>query len=83
MADLGKTQPKFLFVTNNYHVLQTSFYARKLGLDAEGLGSKTAGYYIPTAFVREYAAILAKLKVPLAALTFLLLAFIIASFVMG
>ncbi|AHU89385.1 membrane protein [Trueperella pyogenes] len=62
VADSGLENPRFLFVTNNYHVLRTSFYARKLGLLGEGLGAKTARYYIPTAFMREYVAILVKLK---------------------
>lgn len=57
-----KTHPKFLFVSNNYHVLRTSFYARQLGMEGDGLGSATAGYYVPSAFIREFIAILKKLK---------------------
>lgn len=59
------TNPSFLFVTNDYHVLRTSLYAKKLGLVGEGLGCKTASYYIPSAFIREYVAFLTKLKFPL------------------
>lgn len=61
-ADSGMPDPHFLFVTSNYHVLRTAFYARKIGLKGDGLGAGTAGYYIPTAFLREYVAILVKLR---------------------
>ena len=54
--------PQFLFVTNNYHVFRTSTYARKLGMKGDGLGCRTAGYYIPSAFIREYVALCVKLK---------------------
>lgn len=45
------------FVTSDYHVFRTSLYASKLGLKGDGIGSKTAGYYFPTAFIREFIAI--------------------------
>ncbi len=54
--------PQFLFVTNDYHVFRTSTYARKLGMKGDGLGCRTAGYYIPPAFIREYVALCVKLK---------------------
>ena len=53
---------QFLFVTNDYHVFRTSTYARKLGMKGDGLGCRTAGYYIPSAFIREYVALCVKLK---------------------
>ena len=43
-------KPQFLFVTNDYHVFRTSTYARKLKMKGDGLGCRTAGYYIPSAF---------------------------------
>ena len=54
--------PQFLFVTNDYHVFRTSTYARKLKMKGDGLGCRTAGYYIPSAFIREYVALCVKLK---------------------
>ena len=54
--------PCFLFVTNDYHVFRTSTYARKLNMKGEGLGCRTAGYYIPSAFIREYVALCVKMK---------------------
>ena len=53
---------QFLFVTNDYHVFRTSTYARKLGMKGDGLGCRTAGYYIPSAFIREFVALCVKLK---------------------
>ena len=54
--------PQFLFVTNDYHVFRISTYARKLGMKGDGLGCRTAGYCIPSAFIREYVALCVKLK---------------------
>ena len=53
---------QFLFVTNDYYVFRTSTYARKLGMKGDGLGCRTDGYYIPSAFIREYVALCVKLK---------------------
>jgi len=53
---------KCMFVTSNYHVLRTAFYSRKIKLNAQGVGCRTAGYYLPSAFLREYAAMMVRLK---------------------
>ena len=55
-------KPQFLFVTNDYHVFRTSTYARKLNMKGDGLVCRTAGYYIPSAFIREYVALCVKMK---------------------
>lgn len=47
-----------VFVTNEFHVFRASIYARKAGLDAEGVGAKTAFYYVPNAFTREFIGLL-------------------------
>lgn len=49
--------PRAALVTSDYHVFRTAMYARAVGFNADGLGSKTAGYYFPTAFIREFIAI--------------------------
>lgn len=54
--------PRFLFVTNDYHVFRTSTYARQIGMQGDGLGCSTASYYIPSAFIREYVAMCVKMK---------------------
>lgn len=47
-----------IFTSNNYHIFRAGMYAREAGLKANGLGAKTALYYLPNAFLREYIAIL-------------------------
>ena len=51
------TPERAALVTSDYHVFRTAMYARAVGFDADGLGSKTASYYFPTAFIREFIAI--------------------------
>lgn len=47
-----------LLVTSDYHVLRTASLARRLGVDAQVVGSRTARYYVPSAFLREFVALL-------------------------
>lgn len=51
-----------IFVTNNYHVFRASIFARKAKLKADGVGSPTAFYFLPSALIREYIAILVLYK---------------------
>ncbi len=51
-----------LVVTNNYHVLRTALLARSIGSDAQVIGSPTAAYFVPSAFLREYIAIIVEHK---------------------
>ncbi|MET0161035.1 MAG: YdcF family protein [Microbacteriaceae bacterium] len=51
-----------LLVTSDYHVLRTASLARKLGVDAQVVGARTARYYVPSAFLREFAALLIENK---------------------
>ncbi|WP_324615176.1 YdcF family protein [Nesterenkonia sedimenti] len=65
-----------VIVTNNYHALRAALLARRLKLDAEAVGAKTAFYYVPSAFLREYIAVMVGHKILHAVLfaPFLLLA---------
>lgn len=47
-----------LLVTSDYHVLRTASLARRLGVDAQVVGARTARYYVPSAFLREFVALL-------------------------
>ncbi|MGF1919547.1 YdcF family protein [Enterococcus faecalis] len=49
---------KICFTTNNYHVLRGAIYAKKVKLHAEGIGAPTASYFLPSALIREYIALL-------------------------
>lgn len=50
--------PKVIFTSNNFHIFRASLDALHAGLKADGLGAKTAFYYLPNAYLREFAAIL-------------------------
>lgn len=68
----GRTGP-LVAVTNDYHVLRSALISRKLDLDAEVQGARTASYYRPSAFLREFVAVLSEHKIlnALACLPFL------------
>jgi uncharacterized SAM-binding protein YcdF (DUF218 family) len=57
LADRGFDGP-VLAVTNNYHVFRTAVQARQLGLRLNVIGAKTASYFVPSAFLREFVALL-------------------------
>ena len=46
-----------LAVTSNYHVMRAAMLARAIGSDAQVIGSPTAAYYVPSAFLREFVAV--------------------------
>ncbi len=46
-----------LVVTNDYHVMRAAMLARDTGGDAQVVGAPTARYYVPSAFLREFAAV--------------------------
>lgn len=62
IMDQIMSQYRVIFVTNDYHVFRTGIYAKQVGLKADGVGCKTAFYYWPNAFIREYIAIILKYK---------------------
>ena len=49
--------PRCVIVTSNYHVFRTAIIARKTGIRGQVTGSRTAGYYWPSAMLREFAAV--------------------------
>ncbi|GCF92931.1 membrane protein [Enterococcus florum] len=51
-----------IFASNNYHIFRAGMYADQVGLKADGIGAKTAKYYLPNAFLREFVAILVMKK---------------------
>ena len=66
-----------IFVTNNYHTFRAGIFAKRVHLDSGGIGAHTAPYYLPTAFVREYIAILMLHKWLHICVTILLIALLI------
>ncbi|MFB9931485.1 YdcF family protein [Amycolatopsis halotolerans] len=57
LAERGFSGP-ILAVTNNYHVFRTAVLARQLGLRLNVIGARTASYFVPSAFLREFVALL-------------------------
>ena len=57
------------FVTSDYHVFRTALYASHVGIKGDGVGSRTASYYFPTAFIREFIAITKEHWMPYVILT--------------
>lgn len=53
-----KQKVEFTFCTSDYHVFRAALLSKRLGIAANGIGSKTPIYYRGTAFLREYIAIL-------------------------
>ena len=45
-----------LYATSSYHVMRAGIFARKAGLRIDGLGARTAWYFLPNALLREFAA---------------------------
>lgn len=50
-------KPSFLVVTNSFHSLRAGIYMRQLRLRGRSIGSKTAFYYLPSAWIRETAGL--------------------------
>ncbi|TYP90500.1 YdcF family protein [Blastococcus xanthinilyticus] len=53
----GVRQP-YLVVTSDYHAPRAALLARKLGIDAQAVGGPTALYYWPSAYLREFVAVM-------------------------
>ncbi len=46
--------------TSSYHCLRAAMFARRLGINASCAGGRTAAFYYPAAFFREYVALIMK-----------------------
>ncbi|WP_204164587.1 YdcF family protein [Nocardioides daejeonensis] len=47
-----------MVVTNSYHVFRAALLTRELGMNARVSGARTAAYYVPSAFLREFMAVM-------------------------
>ena len=50
-------------MTSNYHVFRAAIIARRLRLNGQVTGARTAGYYLPSATLREFIAVFLSYKV--------------------
>lgn len=55
-------EERLLVVTSNYHVLRAALLTRRLRVPALVRGARTARYYVPNAFLREFVALLVEHK---------------------
>ncbi|MCY8231243.1 YdcF family protein [Priestia endophytica] len=76
-----KRDYKAIFVTNRFHLFRAGLYAKRAGLSIDGIGSKTASYFVPNAFIREFIAILFMYK-SVHLLLFIPLALLAAAFLL-
>ena len=51
-----KKEPRICFSTTNYHVFRSGVIANNLGIECEGMGSKTKWYFYTNALIREFIA---------------------------
>ncbi len=51
-----KKDAKVSFSTTNYHVFRSGVIASNIGIDCEGIGSKTKWYFYTNALIREFIA---------------------------
>jgi uncharacterized SAM-binding protein YcdF (DUF218 family) len=63
-----------VIVTSNYHVFRTAIIARRIGIRGQVTGARTAGYYWPSATLREFGAVFLSYKAVNLAICFLLVA---------
>lgn len=54
--DKIKKNANIIFSTTNYHVFRSGVIASNLGLNCEGIGSKTKWYFHTNALIREFVA---------------------------
>jgi uncharacterized SAM-binding protein YcdF (DUF218 family) len=61
-----------VIVTSNYHVFRAAMIARRIGIRGQVTGARTAGYYWPSATLREFGAVFLSHKAVNLAVCFML-----------
>lgn len=57
LEEHGRDGP-YLVATNNYHAPRAALEAMDMGLDVHAVGAPTAGYFFPSAYLREFVTVL-------------------------
>ena len=62
---MERFRPRYrcIVVTSNYHVFRAAIIARRLGVNGQVTGARTAGYFWPSATLREFIAVFLGYKV--------------------
>ncbi|HEX8008302.1 MAG TPA: YdcF family protein [Trebonia sp.] len=63
-AIMKRSQPDYrcIIVTSNFHVFRAAIIARRVGVNGQVTAARTAGYYWPSAMLREFAAVFLRYK---------------------
>ena len=62
IMDSVRPGARCVIVTSDFHAFRAAMIARRLGLRGEGAGARVAGYYRPSALLREFAAVLLRYR---------------------
>jgi uncharacterized SAM-binding protein YcdF (DUF218 family) len=62
IMDQQRPGARCVIVTSGFHAFRAAIIARRLGIDGQATGARTAGYYWPGAMLREFAAVLFSYK---------------------
>ena len=62
IIDRSRPGARCVIVTSNYHVFRAAIIARRVGVNGQVTGAPTAGYYWPSAMIREFAAVFISYK---------------------
>jgi uncharacterized SAM-binding protein YcdF (DUF218 family) len=62
IMDRSRPGARCVIVTSNYHVFRAAILARRVGVNGDVTGAPTAGYYWPSAMIREFAAVFVSYK---------------------
>ena len=54
----GMEQDRVALVTNSFHALRAGIYMKQVGLKGRSIGSRTAFYFLPSAWIRETAGLI-------------------------
>jgi uncharacterized SAM-binding protein YcdF (DUF218 family) len=63
IMDRSRPGSRCIIVTSNYHAFRAAIIARRAGVSGQVTGAPTAGYYWPSAMLREFAAVFLGYKV--------------------
>lgn len=84
IAEAHRPGSRVLIVTSDYHVLRAAMLARRVGLAAAATGARTARYFVPSATLREFAAVAVMFpRIQLVAAALCVLAGIVAGVLLG
>jgi uncharacterized SAM-binding protein YcdF (DUF218 family) len=63
IMDRLRPRARCVIVTSDFHAFRAAMIARRLGIRGHVCGARVAGYYRPSAMLREFAAVLVRYRV--------------------